>query len=387
MDREHFDFKEHNGLRLYTPKHEVGNIGWTRDTIQYRSRVEDFNGNVISQGFKKFFNLGTGPLDLQIGVEDVIKSLGKGAVATLKMDGSLLIRSVYQNKVMLRTRGSLTYEHLDNAHEMEQFFKQYPKLFNPTFYGAGGISLLFEWTTPNNIIVLKYAEPKLTLIGAITHNTLHYTSVYTLKWMADHMGVPVVDHFNLDAHGWDKMQAQLESNQDIEGYVIRLHGEQDLVKVKCQPYLTKHGLKSTLTTDKLADMYLQQGRPDFEGFCSNFVKDFDEETFMWAIGAISNLYDGVRELNAIESHMSAKAHLRKDWTRKDVAIAGQHEYGVTKRFAAFMNLWEGKAIEPKLLKSILLQSTKQVEISMIKPTNSYGVSSDDVQFEIQQARQ
>lgn len=377
LDPEKFDINERDGLRLITPARGtmgLGNAPWTRETLPYRSRVETLDGKVVSQGFKKFFNLSSGPTELQVTLEDIIKAIEhRDAVATLKLDGSLLVRAVHQGKVYLRTRGSFGYEFLDNADEMEEFKTRYPAIFNPSI--LAGYSVLFEWTSPKNVIVLKYDKPELTLIGAIEHTReLPYVTLRHngLSFIATLLSVPLIQYFPLDTEGFAKLQLELEASQEIEGYVIRLHNEQTLVKVKCQAYLTKHGLKSTLTSEKLADMWFQQGQPDYKTFCNTFLASFDEETLFWAMGAISSLFDGVKEYNAILDHMRTKVFQRSSWDRKKAALAGLNDYGQTKRFALYMNLWEGKASKGDLLKSILLQSTKQVEIGMFKPTEAMG---------------
>lgn len=375
LDPEKFEVNEREGLRLITPARGtmgLGNAPWTRETLKYRSRVEDLEGNTVSQGFKKFFNLSSGPLELQVTIEDLIKAIDKqDAIATMKLDGSLLIRTVHQGKVMFRTRGSFGYTFLDNADEMVEFETRYPILFDPGFFA--GYSLLFEWTSPKNVIVLKYEKPEITLVGGIPHTPrLEYLSILQLGHVADLLRVPLVQWFPLTTEGFAKLNLELEKSQEIEGYVIRLDKEQTLVKVKASAYLTKHALKSSLSTEKLVDMWLQQGRPDYKTFCDNFLKSFDEETLLWAFGAISNLYDGVREFNKIKAHMVGNVYDRISMTRKDAALAGLSDYGQTKRFSLYMSLWEGKKPKDDLIKSILLQSTKQVEIGMFKPTEIMG---------------
>ena len=179
--------------------------------------------------------------------------------------------------------------------------------------------------------------------------------------------------FHLDSAGWRQLQAYIESDTQIEGYVIRLNGQQTLVKVKCPHYLAKHALKSHLTTEKLADLYCQYERPNFAGFLAKFSEAFDEETAQWALSPISALYDGVRELEGIEKHIALKAQERKTWTRKDAAIAGQSEYGQTKKSASYMMVWCGQTPKTEFLKSLLLQNTKQMELSFLKGTNEEEV--------------
>lgn len=382
-----FTVREERGLRLITPAHSaaVGNAAWNPHNLWLRSRIETLDGYTVSQGFGKFFNLGHGPLDLNIGIGDVAKAVDRGdALATLKMDGSLLIRSVHKNDVICRTRGSFSYEHLDNSQEMGEFFERHPKLIEPGF--ASQYSLLFEWTSPTNVIVLRYPEPKLTLIGAVDHRNMSYVPVSDLKEIASSLNVDLVDFFPLTAQGWTDLYASMESDKEIEGYVIRLNREQTLVKVKCSHYLTKHALKSRLTTETLADMYFQYGRPNFEGFMSRFAEDFDEEIGMWAMPAIAGMYDGVRELLKIEQHLvrkaeaaqlilEAKVNTRPENAafferemRKDFALQSRSDYGSTKKFSLAMALYLNESHKyTNLLKSILLQNTRQVEMSFMKP--------------------
>jgi len=383
---EYFNIQEKDGLRLIVPAHSaaIGNAGWTPKNVWWRSRVETLDGQVVSQGFGKFFNVGQGPDDLRIAINDIAQAIEHNdALATLKIDGSLLIRSVYNNKVYLRTRGSFGYSHLENAFEIDtEFTKKYPKLFDVGF--AKNHSLLFEWVSPFNTIVIKYPEPALYLIGAVDHRTMSYVRMSELTEIGQILNIPVTQFFPLTSQGWADLYTDLEKNKDIEGYVIRLRHEQSLVKVKCAHYLTKHALKSNLTTEKLADMYFQYGRPTFSQFVDKFKESFDEEITMWAMPAISTLYDGVRELEAIEQHIQTKvtnwktARERKETEarprnidnirredRKEFAIRAQQEYGHTKKFAYAMSVYLGEmANREKLLKSLLLQNTKQVDLSI-----------------------
>jgi hypothetical protein len=119
-------------------------------------------------------------------------------------------------------------------------------------------------------------------------------------------------------------------------------------------------------------MWFQQDQPDYKTFCESFLASFDEETFFWAMGAISSMFDGVKEFQAIISHMGKLTIDRGLWTRKEAALQGIKDYGQTKRFSLYMNIWEGSMPKQDLLKSVLLQSCKQVEIGMFKPTEVSG---------------
>ena len=370
FDTTNFNVSEQNGLRLITPTREtaVSNYVWTSDNLWLRSRIETLDGKTVSQGFGKFFNLGMGPIFLQTTVEHIADAITKqDVIATVKLDGSLLIRSVHEGKVMFRTRGSFGYDHLDNGWEVDQIFKQkYPKLFDPE--RGEELSLLFEWTTPNNPIVMKYSEPDLTLVGVVDHAIMKYCSMRVLEAMAKELGVPLVEWYPLDSKGLEDLMTRLTTEQRIEGWVVRIDNEQILVKIKCDPYLAKHRLKSNMTSDLLADLWFTQGRPNFQTFIKSFEEQYDEETAMWALPVISKLFDGVKTLDAIVTVIEEKVRdaNKKGLSRKDFAISMLSQYGQTKKFSLAMNLWTGKTDNAELLKGILLQNTKQFELGMFK---------------------
>lgn len=134
---EYFRVTEQDKLRLILPKHSaaVSNEAWTPDNVWLRSRVELVkNDDTVSQGFGKFFNLGQGPDGLRVDAQDIVDAIraGERVVATHKYDGSCLIRSVYDGKVMFRTRGSLMYTFHEKAEdEIALFCERYPLLNDP----------------------------------------------------------------------------------------------------------------------------------------------------------------------------------------------------------------------------------------------------------------
>jgi len=368
FDTTNFNVSEQNGLRLITPTREtaVSNYAWKTDNLWFRSRVETLDGKTVSQGFGKFWNLGMGTQGFITTVADIVQAITKNdAVATIKMDGSLLIRSVHEGKIMLRTRGSFGYEHLDNGWEVDQIFKQkYPRLWDISLFN--GLSLLTEWTTPNNPIVLKYPEPELTLVGAVNHSTMTYLTLSELKIVSDAVGIPLVEWYKLDSRGLEDLMTRVTTEQRIEGWVVRIDNEQTLVKIKCDSYLARHRLKSNLTTDTLAEIWFQQGCPSYVQFVKNMTEQYDEETVAWMLPVVSLLIDGTKVLQNIVTVIEDKVRVAKEQntSRKDFALARLSEYGQTKKFSLAMNLFSGKTDNTELLKGILLQNTRQTERGM-----------------------
>jgi hypothetical protein len=353
VDPEHFLIQEREGLRLITPKKSsaLADHVWTPENTHYRSRLETVAGEIVSQGFKKFMNLGQGPEGLRVDAVDVIAACLSGdAVATVKMDGSLLVRSVYQGRVLLRTRGSFGYEHQENAAEVAECTARYPRLLDPTYLPE--FSLLLEWVSPTNVIIMKYTQPDLILVGGIAHQDLHYLRLGDLQAIAADLGVPLVEFFRLDQGGWTSLYESLAKDTEREGYVVRLHDEQILVKVKCAPYLTKHAFKYSMSAGKLVDMWLQAERPTEAGLVENLSREFDEEIVMWAMPFITNLFRWVRAVQEREDELRQEVERHRALPRKDFAIQMQQQLS-SRDFAVAMLLWGGRSIGDQMMRRLL----------------------------------
>ena len=271
LDPDFFNITEdqEKGLKLIIPSRNTAcvNTIWNNENKWYRSRVEALNGDTVSQGFSKFLNLGQDNKDIGIHASDVLDAIqnNQKVIATLKYDGSCLIRSVYKGELMFRTRGSLRYTYHDNAeNEMGIFLDKYPRLLDTTWQADK--SLLFEWLTPDFQIVIKYKEPDLRLLGAVDHHDGHFGHLRYLKMeelepIATECNIPLIEYFEIDSvQAWDHFYRDVVDHREIEGYVLRLNEERDLVKVKAAPYLVKHGVKSNLSFKSMVEFWLQHGQ-------------------------------------------------------------------------------------------------------------------------------
>lgn len=336
VDTELFRVVEKDDLRLITPRYDMSNdnMGWTPSNVWCRSRVETMGGKTVSQGYAKFWNLECGPEFAKVTTANVLDAIrsGRKIIATLKVDGSLLIRSVYKDKLILRTRGSFSYEHHEaTAAEMDLFKQRYPRLFNLDLYNER-IHLFFEWVTPNNQIVVRYEQPELYLLGAVQENhggVKHYLTMDELKPIAADLGIQLVEHFEISSIGdWYNFYQTTIDSRDIEGYVLRLDDEQKLVKVKAKLYLAKHALKSELSFRKMVELWIQGGcKEAHEAILMQLQKLYDEETVMWALPYVDALYKAVDAWRAALQEVKDYCASRKEWIRKDYAIDMQ------KRFA------------------------------------------------------
>jgi T4 RnlA family RNA ligase len=373
LDSKLFKIIEKDGLRLVIPKHSaaVSNEAWTPDNLWWRSRVECIkSGDTISQGFCKFFNLGQGPDGLRIDAETILTAIRseERVVATLKYDGSCLIRSVYKGEVLLRTRGSLDFRYHDEANnEMGVFLDKYPKLWDSEW--EPNRSLLFEWLTPDFQIVIKYEEADLRLLAAVDHGHRHfshlrYLTMAELEPIAAECGIPLTEYHVINSvKDWHHFYRDVIDHKEIEGYVLRLADEQNLVKVKSAPYLAKHGIKSNLSFKSMVEFWLQHGQEMvYDAILGQLEKMYDEEIVMWALPFVDNLFVAVEAWEKALSGVQKVARESRHWPRKDFAIEMGKRYADDRvLFGLAMQLWQDKPVEDKMIRNYMMRFDKGIK--------------------------
>ena len=365
-----------NGEKLITPEFGVGNEAWHDFNLRFmRSLHIDKDDKVISCGFPKFVNAGEGYGKFNVTEKDLLDK--KDLIATLKIDGSCLIRFVHNGIVRWRTRGSLTVG-LDNKDEIEGFINRYPKLNDPTLYS--NMSLLFEWVSPRNQIVIKYETPEIYLIGAILfeRNTKwvdNEFSLFTMKELTkisetlssfdDHL-MPCVKHFNLK----NKIEIidlieKLKTEKEIEGWVLRFNNEQELVKIKSDHYFILHALKSKLDSCAIVDLFLSWERPSFEEFKSKFIAAYDYEIWTTILPAVSSICNASQIADNVYNHIVNLVEENKKLSRKDFALLMKQKYSGEKLALCF-SLLDNKPIKSNFFKTIILQNIKNYDFSIFK---------------------
>ncbi len=370
IDEKLFRTFESDDELLIVPSIGVGNESWQDWNLRWlRSlHISKKDNSIISCGFPKFMNLNEGVGQYKITEQDIIGKVGTSLLATLKIDGSLLIRFVHDGKVRFRTRGSLGV-FVDNADEINQFCKDYPALLNPDFYED--LSLLFEWVSPKNQIVIKYEKPELILIGAVTYdkskawyNTKPYLyRLDELDLISENLNITISYHYSLkNAKAVQDLIDRLQTEKAIEGFVLRFGDGDDtqLVKVKSQHYFILHTLKSNLTTKKLIDLWISWDKPSYVEYDKKFIATFDYECWKWAMPAISAMFDGVKKVERIIMNVRNFVAVNKDSTRKDFAILSQQRFNQIRLSLCF-KFYDNKEPDDQIWSKLILQNCKQVE--------------------------
>lgn len=265
-----FAFVGTDRCELITPV----NMGceWVSENLLFRSSMWNADGLLISASFKKFFNWGEKP-SITPPPEDL-----RDCTVVEKLDGSTLIVSKYKGELIVRTRGTFDARKLENGGEIEDvLFKKYPKAFDNGYINSEGFSLLYEWCTPSNIIVLKYSEPLLFLTGAVRHDNYCLLQQEELDQIAKEIevGRPKYYSFSDSKELIDKISQEV----GMEGVCVYYNGGQNILKVKSEEYLRLHRLKGVLNSEKaVLDYWYQLKTPSKEDFLALIESNTDWET-------------------------------------------------------------------------------------------------------------
>jgi hypothetical protein len=244
--KDDFFFKEcvisEDPCWLITPKAHFQN--WTEDVARFRSVIiRQADHHVISQGFRKFMNYGERPSF------EPWDDFTSHVNARQKIDGSLLMISKYKGELVIRTRGTTTTETLGTAKEIEFLKQKYPKVFDNDLLNLEEHTYLYEWTTPNNVIVLRESdEPTLHLIGIVRNEHAFYCPDWEVDWIASMLKCERPKGFQFDSI--DECYNIVKHWTHAEGVVIYSKCGQILKKIKSDRYNELHRKSSKYNTLK-----------------------------------------------------------------------------------------------------------------------------------------
>lgn len=355
VDLTQFMVHEHslNGeiVHLIQPQH-IG-TKWTQDNKHMRSVVVNYAGEVISAGFPKFTNWGENPDHFPVP-----NSL-KHCTVVEKLDGSLLIVSKYNGQYILRTRGTVDASTLANGHELEIFKNTIlSKLADNN--DTWDYSVLFEWLSPINKIVLNYGdEPSWRLIGFINHINYSLAQQDMLDAMAKKYGFDRPPTYTFSSV--EDLLKDVDQWRGKEGVVVYSKNDQMLHKVKAMDYLIKHRFKSEATLENTLDLYFNYDKPSYQDFASKLTETFDYECFEMVRGYASQVCDASKEVNKIVDGFKSfiDNQLKSLSTRKEQAQKVISSYSESNRSSMIFTLLDGKNLTTDQQKKLFWQVLKK----------------------------
>lgn len=220
---------------------------WDEITINCRGLVTDFDGNVISKGFPKFWNLEEGK---HIPTQDF-------EICT-KYDGQYIGAFMYNGELIVNSRGSFTSIYAQKAKEiLETKYKFFLDKF-PSNHTA-----CFELIGYEQIVV-SYPEEDLIATGLFDS----YGFELSLSDRSNLYGIPIAKRYS----GLDYTKIKELNWKNSEGFVVKFRNG-SRCKVKFDDYCNLHRQMTNLSTTGIWEA-LSQGIP-----VSSILNDVPDEFF------------------------------------------------------------------------------------------------------------
>jgi hypothetical protein len=362
-NKEEFNYKDcviaGDECWLITPK-KIG-VKWNDENARFRSCVVRKSDNfVISQGFRKFTNFGEQP------AFEPWKDCWKFE-ARHKLDGSLLIVSRYKGQWIIRTRGTVDARQLPNGHEIDFLMSKYPWVFFNSYWslvnalsgegnsGTNPASMLFEWTTPTNTIVLReHDEPTLTLLGVIDNQTGGYwrqDDVDELAQLTFRIGRPKKYYYK----SLSECIADVTAWKGKEGVVIYSPDHQTLKKIKASEYCELHKIATGIKNVKnVLDVFMESPKfINFNDFYKHIETLLDFEIAEKCKPFIQEITDAYTKFVKCVDNMNERIPFIRNYeTRKEQAMAIQEEFRDWKTAIAFI-LLDKREIDDKIVRKAM----------------------------------
>ena len=214
--------------------------------LECRGLKFDMDGNLIARPLHKFFNIG----ERGIMVNDIDWS--RPHIVMDKRDGTMIHACLLNGEVRLMTRMGLT-EHALRCEERHLTHELKDKLL---FELKNGWTPIFEWTSFDNQIVLRYDDDQLTLLAIRKNSTGEYVGRNGLAVFSNFYGLPLVEKVQLSVD-------DVHAATGIEGVVIWFTDNDYFVKVKADEYVTAHRAVSFFDREKhVLELVLNGGVDD-----------------------------------------------------------------------------------------------------------------------------
>ena len=323
---------------------------------QCRGLIFDLEGNVISPGFEKFWNLNE-------RTETLLENIpfDQPHVIMEKLDGSM-IRPVpmADGGYRLGTKMGLT----DVALQPEAWVARHDNYdrFLRDCVSQGWIPLM-EWCTRKQKIVCDYPEDRLVLLAVRDVRTGEYLPLNMMLELAGEYGVEVVRRYPGTVESMQHLMEETKDLQGQEGWVVWFDNGYR-VKIKGEWYVAIHrakegilrenGLITMMLDEKLDDVKAflpEEDRERVEKFEQEFWRGIRNTTQAWqaAFDVIKCVYGDDRKAFALEAAQNMEGFRRSaffkawddaqfDWRQAVVDTVSKNLSTMVKTDAA-RHLW------------------------------------------------
>lgn len=267
---------------------------------------------------------------------------------------STLIVSKYKGQLITRTRGTIdAYAH-ENGKEIDILKQKYPNAFDNELLDNGH-SIIFEWVSPTNRIVVAYDEVDAILIGIIKHEDYSYFTQHELDVYAVALGVkrPEMYYFR----NIDTLCEAVNAFKGKEGICVYYDNDQRIVKIKSAWYLLIHKMKSKLNNiNELIEMFIAMDYPEKDKFVEELTQNSDYELVTMLQPEIDKMYVSYGNYKTfIRALDESLENIKALPTRKEQALKIKELFKPEYISLAF-SLLDGKSIDKRKVCALIAQN-------------------------------
>jgi RNA ligase len=240
------------------------------------------DGTILARPLHKFFNLGE-----KENIEDI--NWGKPFVFVEKLDGSMIHPAMLNNELVFMTMQGVTTiakEAFNRADLMTKIFSQ--------VLLKRGYTPIFEYTAPDNKIVVQYDDSKLTLTAIRETVSGKYFTYDEMRRLAGFYNIDYAKTLPKIPCNGDSFRI-FQQQKDIEGCVIQFDNGHRL-KVKTDDYVLKHSILDLLKNEKLVFKIIVNNElddllPIIDPKIQPLVTDFRDKIYNYAEQDLSLVRD------------------------------------------------------------------------------------------------
>ena len=302
----------------------------------------DESGTLIARPFHKFFNIGEKkpPQDEQWDRPHIVMD---------KLDGSMIHPAMLRGELVFMTRGGFSREaSLAWSHASSEA----KDLCRDMVWA--GYTPIFEFTAPDNRIVVAYETPQLTLLAVREIRTGAYMPHAGLVDLGDRYGVPVVKTFG-QVDEFAAFWARARGLEDVEGYVVAFEDGYRL-KFKADGYVLRHRALEGLRFEKNVLAWVATGAVDdvlplLKPDAADTVRAYHESA--------------TRSLTSLEANIQDFVNANRTLSRKEFALKVQAELDKRLHAVAFSAL-NGKPVRDGLLKLLKWAAHSETRVHTVR---------------------
>lgn len=215
----------------------------------------DRNGKIAARPYQKFFNLGE-----RAETQDHAVDFDQPFTILDKLDGSMVHPFIYGDQLLWMTKMGPT----DTARRAGVWAAEHPEFEDISRdLLQNGYTPIYEWVSPEDRIVVKYAEPSLYLTAIRDTVTGEYLDYDEIAQFAE---LRPVRQFTGTFEGIQEFAATVRERKDEEGYIIRFD-DGHMLKIKNLWYLQIHKVKEMVEQEKnVWKMILDESIDDVKPF-------------------------------------------------------------------------------------------------------------------------